>query len=143
MLNRKSTAGLCYGVTAAASLFMGLLYLLSPEFMPYHSAAIGQHWDEVTPDLQVLLLALIRVAGGGFLSLAIVIMVLLYRPWRDDAQWAQWLLPAAIIAVHGPTLWATLSVTLQTPASAPWAGPMAALTAAMLGFSLDISRRFG
>jgi hypothetical protein len=88
-------------------------------------------------------LALIRVASGGFLSLAIVIMVLLYRPWRDDAQWAQWLLPAAIIAVHGPTLWATLSVTLQTPASAPWAGPMAALTAAMLGFSLDISRRFG
>ncbi len=143
MLNRKSATGLCYGVTAAASLFMGLLYLLSPEFMPYHAAAIGQQWGEVTPELQVLLLALIRVAGGGFLSLAIVIMVLLYRPWRDGAQWALWLLPAAILAVHGPTLWATLSVTLHTPASAPWAGPMAAVIAALAGFSLDINRRPG
>lgn len=141
MLKRKSAAGIGYAITAAASLFMGLLYLLSPEFMPYHATAIGQNWDSVEPGLQVLLLALLRVAGGGFLSLAIVITVLLYWPWRDDARWAQWLLPLAILAVHGPTLWATLSVTLQTPATAPWAGPAAAVAAAIAGFALDSSRR--
>jgi hypothetical protein len=142
MLNRKTAAGMCYAITAAASLFMGLLYLMSPEFMPYHSAAIGQNWHSVEPGLKVLLLALLRVAGGGFLSLSIVITVLLYWPWRDDARWAQWLLLLAILAVHGPTLWATLSVTLQTPASAPWAGPATAVAAAIAGFTLDSSRRF-
>lgn len=134
---RRLAAAVCYAITAVASVGMAALYLSSQSFMPYHAAALGMEWSQLAASQQILLLALMRVAGAGFLCLALVIACLLIWPYRAGERWASWLLPIAIMVVYLPTLWATLSVTLQTPAHAPWMGPGAALLSALIGRLLD------
>ena len=50
--------------------------------MPYHSEALGSSWSDVEPKTQVLILALMRVAGGGFLATGLAISILLIIPFR-------------------------------------------------------------
>jgi len=130
-----------YGVSMVASLFMGQLYLLSSEFMPYHADALSLEWGEVSPELKVLLLALMRVAGGGFLCVGIVLAFLLFFPFREDRIWARITLPLVIFSVYVPTLYATISVTLNSPATAPWYGPAAAVLCALVGAICDFFRQ--
>ncbi len=50
--------------------------------MPYHSEALGSSWSDVGPKTQVLILALMRVAGGGFLATGLAMFILLIIPFR-------------------------------------------------------------
>lgn len=138
---QKTIVMLCYGASAVASVFMGMLYLLSPEFMPYHAAAVGMEWNQVDAELQILLLALIRVAGGAFLCVAVAVTFLLWYPFRQNMTWSRMALPLIILVVYMPTLWATASVTLHTPATAPWYGPAASIIFTLLGAIIDLARK--
>ena len=50
--------------TLSGFLFAGM-YLFRPDFMPYHEVAIGMPWKDLPAELQVLIIALLRVGGGG------------------------------------------------------------------------------
>ena len=67
-----------YGITAVISIILGSIYLFSPQFMPYHSAAIGVEWAVLDSETQVLYLALLRVAGGGWIGIGVAMMILLW-----------------------------------------------------------------
>ncbi|OBU69793.1 hypothetical protein A9K58_03745 [Stenotrophomonas maltophilia] len=45
-------------------------YLKRSEFMPYHGEAVGLAWAGIQPRMQVLLMALIKVVGAGWIALA-------------------------------------------------------------------------
>ena len=136
-INSKRLTAACYGTSAVASVFMGLLYLLSHEFMPYHADALSLEWNSLSPELQVLLLALMRVAGGGFLCVAIIVSFLIWFPFREGRTWARIALPITILVVYVPTLIATLSVTANTPATAPWYGPALSVIFTLVGALID------
>ena len=72
----------CYAIVAAISLIFGLIYLTRTQFMPYHSLALAKSWFEVEPNTQTLILALMRVAGVGFLATGMTILVLLAIPFQ-------------------------------------------------------------
>jgi hypothetical protein len=71
-----------YGVVGIISIALGSLYILSPRFMPYHSVAIGKDWAALSSNEQVLFLALLDVAGAGWVALGVAVIWLVVVPLR-------------------------------------------------------------
>jgi len=137
MAMRRQVAFVCYGIIALVSLTLGLIYLLSSEFMPYHAAALQMDWSAVDASLQTLLLALMRVAGAGWLALAAALSALLIFAFPGGRLWVRVTLPLLVLLFYGPTLWATVAVTVGTPAQAPWYGNAMALAAMLVAVLCD------
>jgi len=133
---RKRAAGLAYGITAVVSLVLGGVYVLKQSFMPYHADALSSSWGELEAATQVLISALMTVAGGGWFTVGVVILILLAFPFRNDRQWALYALPGIILLFYLPNLWATLSVLQHTPGSPPWQGNVFACLSAIVGLLL-------
>jgi hypothetical protein len=128
----RKIAFVCYAIIALVSVVLGLIYLLRGEFMPYHGAALGMDWAAVDSALQTLLLALMDVAGAGWLTLAAALVALLVFVFPHGRLWGRVTLPLLVLIFYGPTLWATLAVTAETPARAPWYGNVMALAAMLV-----------
>jgi hypothetical protein len=64
-------------------------YLKRSDFMPYHGIAIDRRWSEVEPRMQVLLLALIKVAGSAWLALALAGIFLLCLLFSRNGELTQ------------------------------------------------------
>jgi len=132
MQGRRKIALVLYALVALFSLVLGLIYFLRDSFLPYHEALLGTSWDELDAPARTLLLALMNVAGGGWLALFVLIMALVIIPFRRGELWARIVIPVGILALYVPTLLATLTVP-----TAPWYGAAAACAAAVIGFVLD------
>ena len=127
-----------YSLVAAIALVFAMMYLIRPKFMPYHSAAVGLAWTEVDEGFRILIIALLRVAGGGFLAASSATIFLLLIPFRSGELWANWALLAVGLASAVPTLIATILVKLKTPASPPWIAAVIAIVLLIAGFVLRL-----
>ena len=137
MSTRRKIALVLYVLVALASLVVGANYCLHETFMPYHADALELRWEQVEANTQVLLLALMDVAGGGMLALFVLTMALVFIPFRRGERWARFIIPIGILFLYVPTLIATLNVWSGTPATPPWYGALAACAAAFIGLLLD------
>jgi hypothetical protein len=117
---RLRLAFVCYLCQLPPLIIFGVIYLSRSAFMPYHAVAVGQTWPQVDPAFQVLILALMRVAGGGYLTTAAAMGILLFNPFRQGRRWAYWAIPVVGLICSLSSLYATAYVTLKTPASPPW-----------------------
>jgi hypothetical protein len=129
-------AGL-YLVVAVGSLAVGVTYLATPTFMPYHEVALGRSWGALDADLRTLLGALIDIAGAGLIALGLAVGGLVAVPLRRGERWARWLVPALLLTVHAPTLAATLEVLDATPATPPWYAAFAACLVTLAACAVD------
>jgi hypothetical protein len=136
MRARETIAFLCFLLSCILCAALGLLYLFSPKFMPYHAIAIGTSWEELTPAYQALFLALIRGVGGGFLASATACFILLFIPYRAKAAWARWALLIVGLLVGVSMLYASLIVMQETPASPPWYAATLGIALTIVGFVL-------
>lgn len=135
---RQRAAFYCYLLGCLPLLAFGLVYLFRAEFMPYHAIAVEQSWNEVEPAFQVLVLALMRVAGGGWVATATAIALLLFIPYRQGQGWTRWAIPAVGLPASLASLYATVSVTLNTPASPPWQAAALGVGLLAIGFLLSV-----
>jgi len=120
MSTRLKIAFWCYLVSLLGPIAFGLMYLLRPEFMPYHAGAVVMSWAEVPRAFQVLILGLMRAAAGAWLALALALGVLLAFPVRPGVAWARWAVPAAGLVNSAVALYATLYIQFNTHAETPW-----------------------
>lgn len=127
-----------YGCVALVSILFGLIYLTKNQFMPYHAEALGLSWSELEEKMQVLLLALMRAAGGGFLATGLAISILLMIPFRAGATWSIYTIPAISLCTSIGTLYATLLVKTKTPGTPPLGLSFLALALTMIGFIFSI-----
>ena len=118
-----------YAITALSGFGFAGVYLFRLEFMPYHEVAVGHPWAEVPEGYQVLILALMRVAGGGWLAASLSMTALLLFPCRKGHYWSYIVIPVIGLAVMLPTFIATLHVKFESPANPPYlfAGLISAL----------------
>ena len=127
---------------ALASAVIGGMYLLSPKIAPYHQDALGLPWTSLDPELQTLLLALMKGAAAGALTAALGILLLLLIPFRRGEGWARWAIPALGLTEAIPALCCALYVERNTPASPPWPVIVMGLLLLVAGFLLssDLAR---
>jgi hypothetical protein len=109
-----------YLVALLLLFVFALVYLFQSEFMPYHAVAVGQSWEEIDPAFRILILALMKVAGGGWLATVFAIGILLLKPFREGTRWAYWAIPVVGLPTSLSSLYATIYVAQNTPASPPW-----------------------
>jgi hypothetical protein len=123
---------LAFGCHLLATLIVaafGVTYLFRSEFMPYHSVAVGISWAEVGPSFQVLILALMRAVGGACLAVVVLVLILLFVPFRQGIVWARWAIPAGGLVISAGALYGMLYVGINTRATPPW---IAAVVGALL-----------
>ncbi|MFK0033543.1 hypothetical protein [Pseudomonas monteilii] len=68
-----------YGTALVIIGIFALTYATRSQFMPYHAAAIERPWHTLDTPLQLLLLALVRLVGWGWLAIACAGLVMLYQ----------------------------------------------------------------
>jgi len=100
---RRRVAAWIYTGIAIPSLVLGTIYLFRPTFMPYHAVALGKEWAELEPATQVLIKALMEVAGGGWLALGTLMLLLVAFPIRRGERWARWAAPLRGIDRSSPS----------------------------------------
>ena len=130
----------CYLLSLILCGVFGLLYLISPQFMPYHAVAIGATWKDLAPAYRILILALMKSTGAGFLGTSIAGFFVLLIPFRTGAPWANWSMLLVGLIVTIPTLYATLTVKWFTPASPPWVASLIGMLLVVAGFTLSTKR---
>lgn len=68
-----------YGAALLIIAVFALIYATRSQFMPYHAAAIERPWHTLDAPLQLLLLALVRLVGWGWLAIACAGLMMLYQ----------------------------------------------------------------
>ena len=131
-------AAVCYFLTALIAFAYCFIYITRSEFMPYHKDAIELSWSELDKKLQVLILALMRAVGGGWLAAGISIIFLLIFPFREGETWSLYAIPIIGLAASFMSLYATLFVKRNTQANPPVNLVVAVIILLVLGFTLSL-----
>lgn len=137
MCTKMKLAFSCHLLASLIILSFGVIYLFRSEFMPYHAVAVGQEWSQLPASFQILIKALMKVTGGGWLASALAMLVLLVFPFKEGARWAYWAIPFIGLVSILPTLYAAILVAQSTPASPPW--KVALIVAILLVVGLILS----
>ncbi len=126
-----------YLVIGIVSVVIGGLYVTSEQFMSYHAQAVGTPWREVDPGTQTLILALMKVAGGGWITLGFFTIVLASGQFLESNPVSRWALPTGNFIFYLASLGATWGVYQETGASTPWVPSLAMIGVALLAFVID------
>lgn len=120
-------------------LLFGIIYLIRPKFMGYHKIAIQKDWSELVPEFQTLILALMRTVSGGFISIAVAIIILQIEFNKSQNPW----IALTILIVGGVlnlcTLYATLLVRTKTKGRPPTVIVLLLLILLLVGYFFNIS----
>ena len=128
----------CHSFAVLVAFAFSAMYLLRSKFMPYHGDAVELKWEEVDSKYQVLILALMRATGGGWLSAGICMIFLIAFPFRSGEPWSLFALPLVGLATASATLYAALYVKRNSRANPPVGLVGAAILLLFLGFIFSI-----
>lgn len=129
----------CYLITAIVSIVFGIIYLTRPKFMPYHALALEKEWTELDIKTQTLILALMRVAGGGFLATGMTVILLMYLYIKTTEEWIIFIIPTIVFVTLLPSLYATLIVKNRTPGLPPVNLNLLLIGLMLTGFILSLN----
>jgi hypothetical protein len=124
-------------------LAMASAFLTATEFFPYHAAASGIEWQNVEPGLQTVLLAVFRICGAGWLTVAVALVLLIVFPFgKRDEGWSYVAIPLLSLIFWGITFGTTMHVAMTTPATPPWRGSLICIAVTLLSTLLaGLSRK--
>ena len=107
--------------------------------MGYHRTAAQKEWNELIPGIQTLILALMRTVSGGFISIAIAIVILQLEFNRTNDHW----IALTILIIGGALnlciLYANLLVRKKTRGRPPTVIPLLLLIMLLISYFLNIS----
>jgi hypothetical protein len=101
-------------LAALVSVFFGIRYLLSREYMPYHAVVTGKPWSQLEPGVQTAILGMLRIVGGGILAYGLALLWLLL-PLNRGEPWAAWAALTISAAILVPTLYVTVMLRRFQP----------------------------
>ena len=126
-----------YCVISAIHIWRGLKYYFSNEVMLYHSQAIGVPWHEIELGVQAVLLALMKVAGAGWIVLGVFTLVLAHSALKKRDSFARWTLPVGTLLFYLATFFPAWAVYQRTAAPTPWGQALVGFVFAFLALLVD------
>jgi hypothetical protein len=124
---------------SAVLLSFGLIYLLRKQFMPYHKIAVQKDWNDFVPEVQTLFLALMRTVAGGFISVALVAIILQLEFNKSQNHWIALVILIAGGLLELSVLYATLLVRMKTKGRPPTLLSLIAFIMLLTGYFFNIS----
>jgi hypothetical protein len=129
-------AVICFSMVILIGMVFAFLYLFRGKFMPYHADAVETSWEELDQRIRVLILALMRVAGGGWMASSVAIGTFLVFYILEGGLRAPLALTITGLAVCIPTLLATLLVKRRTQATPPVFAVLFAMVLLLAGWAI-------
>lgn len=120
-------------------LLFGIIYLVRPKFMDYHKKAVQKEWGDLAPEIQTLILALMRTVGGGFISVALVLMILQTEFNKSQDHGLALAILIVGLVLNFCTLYATILVRTKTKGRPPTYLTILLLVMLVLGYFFNIS----
>lgn len=118
-------------------ILFGVMYLFRGEFMPYHAVAIGKSWDELSPNMQISLIATMRLIGGCFITTSLAILSILIIPFRKGEKWAKLTIPVLELICSLSILYSALLIKINTQASPPVIIPVISICLIIASFYIS------
>ncbi len=103
-------------IAALLSIFFGVRYFLTREFMPYHAVVAGRSWAELDIGLQTVILGMLKIVGGGLTTYGLALLWLLWPLGRHEI-WAAWAALSITATAVLPSLYVTLSLRRFAPSA--------------------------
>lgn len=97
----------------------GIIYLTKSSFMGYHSDITGQQWTDLSPHMQLLILALMRSFAGGSLACSLAMIWLQRQYDRERRGWMASLLLCIGLVAGAGSLYAQVMVRLHSEGKPP------------------------
>ncbi|MCW3804659.1 hypothetical protein [Plebeiibacterium marinum] len=120
---------------ASVILFIfGCLYLFNNTFMSYHGEALHATWNDLDSSVQILILALMRAVGGGFLAVAIVIALLQVKFSLTKISWIPGIIFATGVTIDLTSIYATLILRTHSTAKPPTFLALLGLCVLLIGY---------
>ena len=108
-------ASLLLYTVAFIAVGVGFYYSLSSTITPYHEKFLGRSHSDLPARVSQLMLDLMGVAGGGFLSIGVTLAYLVKEPFQSRAHWT-WQCIFLLMFISLPImLMRTLNVGFYTP----------------------------
>jgi hypothetical protein len=116
---KKKIAFYCYFSVAIFAVGMSLVYILSPQIMPYHLEVVGMPWEKITPGFQLMLLTFMKVGGAIALASSLSFIFMLWIPFRRGERWALWAIPISQFPSLIGLNYGPFNIALRTSAHPP------------------------
>jgi hypothetical protein len=135
MLNLALAAVL---VVALAGIVFGVRYMRREAFLPYHAAVAGKSWTELDPGVQIVILGMLRIIGGGFAAFGVTLLWLCLA-LHGGARWAPWAILTISAVVLGPMLYVAIKLRSFRPeAQTPVRPTVVMMVLIVVGVGLSI-----
>ena len=120
-------------LAAILSIFFGVRYLRTREFMPYHAVVAGKSWSELELGVQTIILGMLKIVGSGLATYGFALLWLLL-PLSRGESWAPWAALTITATAVLPTLYVTVTLRkFQPKANTPVVPTLIALALALAG----------
>jgi len=126
-----------YLVGGVVNVVLGTMYFFSNQFMSYHAQAVGASWQELDPGVRTVILALMKLAGGGWCAIGVLTIVLALAAFKSSSVVTRWVLPMGTVIFYLGSLTATWGVYRATGAPAPWGSSLAMIMLALAALVID------
>jgi hypothetical protein len=138
MLNLALAAALS---VALAGILFGVRYMRRDAFLPYHAAVAGKSWAELDPGVQAVILGMLKIIGGGFVTLGVTLLWLCLA-LHGGAHWAPWAILTVSATALGPMLYVATKLRAFRPdAPTPVRPTLAMIILIVVGVGLSILAR--
>ena len=112
---KNKIASIMLYITSAGVIIFGLVYLFTPEIMPYHERYLGITHEELSPKIAALFLYMLKGAASMALSIGITLFMLVRWYFCKGDKFISVIIFVMMILALLPLLFITLSIGLYTP----------------------------
>jgi hypothetical protein len=135
MLNLALAAVL---LVALGAILFGVRYIRREAYLPYHAAVAGKSLVDLDPGVQVIILGMLKIIGGGFVTLGVALLWLCFG-LHQGVRWAPWAILSVSAVALGPMLYVAVRLRAFRPDAQTPVWPtlaMIVLIVACVGLSL-------
>ncbi len=137
MKTRLKISQLCYLLIGVGYTILGILYTFASSVKSYHLDAMETTWNQIALGQQVVMMAIMRGSGSGFIAAGFAILILLFIPFKKGENWARWSIFFISMIEGLPTIYSAMQVKQYTPGDPPLFLAVSAVIAALLGVILS------
>jgi hypothetical protein len=125
-------------IVGVISMVMAVKNLFSNKLLPFQQKAANKPWDEIDNPLKLVILTLLRIAGLGFLIIAILLLAFPIVNYFIPNNFYKYSIPIVALIYSTGLFIINYLLYRNTKAETPWKGSLYAMVAIITGIIITI-----
>ncbi len=132
---------LLYVSVGTISLSMAYKNLSAQRFLPFHEKAAGRSWDDLDVGIRSIVIALMNVAGLGFLVVAFLLIAAPIVDWFSPSGFLRYGIPSISLVYCAGLGISNYRLHARTRAETPWKRSFSAAFLLFIGIVMSLVRQ--